>query len=408
MNCKRMLMASALASLIAGPGFSQTKIELWHVFNIETDMIHQGIKDFNASQDEVMVEPRVLPFAQLQSELIRAIATGDVPDLVTLDNPVVASFAAQGGLEDLTDMVAASDSISPEDYVDGPWQSNVWRDHIYGVPRDANTIAVYYNVDMFKAAGLDPENPPSTWSELADAAKTLTDRDAGVHGIAFSAVQTDEGPFQWLPFVYQAGGDLSEINSPEAVEALQYWVDFVEAGSASQDVVNMRQYEAANTFMAGNSAMAISGPWELPRIEAEADFEWSVALLPVKDGVDIKASSLGGFDWAIPAGAEHKEAAFKFIEYMARPDVLENGWNTGRLPPRKDVEVPDPRWPEAFATYNEQLQSAIPRGPHPRWPDISKALQVAIQQALTGRKSAQEALDEAAATIDPILEETPL
>ncbi|MCF3934857.1 ABC transporter substrate-binding protein [Acuticoccus sp. M5D2P5] len=369
-------------------------------------MIHQAIKDYNASQDEYRIEPRVLPFVQLQTELIKAVATGDVPDLITVDNPVLVSLAAQGALEDLTDLVSESENIDPEVYVEGPWRSNVWRDQIYGVPRDANTIGVYYNKDMFREAGLDPESPPATWDELRDAAQTLA--GDGVNGIAFSAIMSEEGPFQWLPFLYQAGGSLDNINSPEAVEALQFWVDLVESGSASPDVVNMRQYEAANTFMAGNAAMAISGPWELPRIEQEADFDWSLALLPVKADKNIRASALGGYNWAIPAGAENVDGAFEFIEFMSRQDVLQNGWDTGRLPPRTDITVPDPRWPEAFATFNEQLQTAIPRGPHPRWPEISKALQIAIQEALTGRKSAQDALDSAAATINPILQETPL
>ena len=407
MNRKPLYLAAA-AIAMAGPAHAQTAIDVWHVFNIETDMIHEGIAGFNAAHSDMQVEARVLPFAELQTELIRAVATGDVPDLVVMDNPVTASFAEQGALEDISDLVEASEVIDPEAYHPGPWASVVWDGGIYGVPRASNTIALYYNADLFEAAGLDPDSPPATWAELRSAAEALTDADAGVFGIAFSAVQSEEGTFQFLPWFYQAGAAFDDVASDDAVAALQFWVDLVEDGLATRDVVTMRQYEGTNTMIAGNAAMAISGPWELPRIAGEATFDWRVATLPVREVGGVEASALGGFNWTIPAGAEDREEAFAFIEYMSSQAVLENAWNTGRLPSRTDISVVDPQWPEAFATFSAQLESATARGPHPQWPEISAALQTAIQEALTGTKPAREALEDAEATIRPILDETPL
>ena len=97
-----------------------------------------------------------MPGPQITTELIKAIATGSVPDLVTLDNPVVASFSAQGTLTDLTDLVGKSTFIKPAVYFEGPWASGLWKSKIYAVPRDANTLALCYNADMFRAKGLDP------------------------------------------------------------------------------------------------------------------------------------------------------------------------------------------------------------------------------------------------------------
>src|SRR5215468_10595207 len=92
-------------------------VALWHVFNLETDMIHGGIKSFNETQTAYRIDARLVP------ELIKAVATGAVPDLVTLDNPVVASFASQGTLLDLTERVAASAVVKPSVYFKGPWAS---------------------------------------------------------------------------------------------------------------------------------------------------------------------------------------------------------------------------------------------------------------------------------------------
>jgi multiple sugar transport system substrate-binding protein len=384
-------------------------VTLWHVFNLDTDMIHGGIKAFNESQSEYRVEARILPGPQIAPELIKSIAAGAPPDLVTLDNPVVASFSAEGTLTDLTDRVAKSTLVKPDIYLKGPWASILWKGRIFGVPRDANTIALYYNADMFKAKGLDPDKPPKTWAELRTYAEKLRDSAKGVYGFGFCATQSDEGVFQWLPFLYQNGGEIDKLDQPVAAEALQFWVDLVKSDLVTKDVLNMRQYEVANTFMAGGTAMVLGGPWELPRMQTEAKFDWRLALMPIKDEAkNIRASSLGGYDYVVPKGAKEVEGAFKFIEFMSQQDILKNGWKTGRLPPRTDIEVPNPQWPQAYAMYHEQVKTARARGPHPQWPDISRAMQTAIQEALTGAKPADAALKDAAAKIKPILDKTPL
>ena len=405
---RRTILTIAGVLSVAPAALAQKPVTLWHVFNLETDIIYVGMKAFNESQNEYRIEPRLVPANQLNAELIKAIATGSVPDLVTMDNPVVASFAAQGSLIDLTDRVGKSSVIKPDVYIKGPWASGVWKGHIFAVPRDSNTLALCYNADMFRAKGLDPNKPPATWSELVADATKLTDASKGVFGFGFSAMQNEEGVFQWLPFLYQAGGSIDHLDSPEATASLQILVDFVKNGVASKDVINERQYEVTNTFMAGNTAIAMCGPWELPRLQKEAKFEWRHALLPVKDGKDIHASSLGGYDWIIPTGASNQDGAFKFIEFMSDPKILIGGWKNGRLAPRTDAAVQNPEWPQAYGIYREQLLSARARGPHPQWPELSRAMATAIQEALTGTKPTAEALKEAADKIRPILAKTPL
>ena len=161
---RRLSVAWAvIACLAIGPAMAQPKpVTLWHVFNLETDMIYGGIKSFNETQTAYRVDSRLVPANQLVAELIKAIATGSVPDLVTLDNPVVASFSAQGSLLDLTDRVGKSTLIKPDVYFKGPWASGIWKSRIFAVPRDANTLALCYNADMFRAKGLDPAAPPKT------------------------------------------------------------------------------------------------------------------------------------------------------------------------------------------------------------------------------------------------------
>lgn len=408
MNIRKSTIALTAVLAIAGtPALAAPKtVTLWHVFNLDTDIIHKGIERFNAAQDEYEIDARLVPNNEYLPTLIRAIATNSPPDVVTLNDPYVASFSAEGTLLDLTDMIEKSDAIDPELYYDAPMKTSQWNGRYYTVPRDTNTLALYYNADMFREKGLDPDKPPRTWSELRETARLLTTDD--VYGLGFSANQASDGVFHFLSFVFQAGGSLDDLDSPEAVEALRFWVDLVNEGLVSRDVVNQRQYEVANIFRAGGSAMAIGGPWELPRMEADAEFDWRVTVLPVHDEKQTPASTLGGYHYAIPAGANEPEGAFAFLEFMSSPEMLTANWGSGRLAPRRDVETENPQWPEAYAVYRKQLESAIQRGPHPQWPEIERAIQIAMQEALTGVKSPDDALSTAAATVQPILEKTPL
>ncbi len=306
---RSFLSGSAALGLSARAASAETRpVSLWHVFNLDTDMIYGGMKAFNASQSEFRVAPRLVPGAQIVTELIRAIATGSVPDLVTLDSPVVASFSAQGTLTDLGRQRRASKFIRPDVYFKGPWASGQWQGKTYGVPRDANTLALYYNADMFRANGLDPDKPPRTWSELRAAAGKLRDPAKNIYGFGFCATQAEEGVFQFLPSLWQAGGSVAHLDQPEATAALQFLAEMVLHGIASKDVINQGQYEVTNTFMAGNTAIVQGGPWELPRMQTQAKFEWRLAPLPLKDDKQIKADCLGGYDFVVPAGRRRSMA----------------------------------------------------------------------------------------------------
>ena len=158
---RALLVVAAVLGLVSATSAAPRTITLWHVFTLETDMIHGAIKSFNAGQADFQIDARIVPGPQIATELIKAIASGSVPDLVTIDNPVVASFSAQGTLTDLTARVGSSTFIKPDVYFKGPWASCLWKGKVYAVPRDANTIALYYNADMFRQKGLDPDKPPA-------------------------------------------------------------------------------------------------------------------------------------------------------------------------------------------------------------------------------------------------------
>ncbi len=361
--------------------------------------------EFSAMDNGITVEIRQVRFDDLVAETLRAVATKSNPDIIGIDNPDHAAFAARGAFLDLSDRIAASKQIKLDNYFDGPRSSFTWDGGVYGIPRASNTIALYYNKDMFRAKGLDPENPPATWDDLYAAAKALTDPANDVYGIAFSAKASEEGTFQFLPWLQMTGGSFREVNGEGAAAALDFWKRLFDEGLTSPDTLTRGQWDSTGTFNGGNAAMVISGPWELKRMANDAQFDWGVTLLPVPKQGAPRASALGDFNLAVFANTEHPDAAFQFLEYV--DSQAHRVWpEFTRMPSRKDIALKptgNAKIDAAAPVFVEQLQYARNRGPHPDWPKISKAIQDAIQASITGQASSQEALDSAQAKIDRIL-----
>jgi|APAra7269097635_1048570.scaffolds.fasta_scaffold00045_77 multiple sugar transport system substrate-binding protein len=363
------------------------------------------VKEFNDQHNGITIEYRLIQFDDVVTEAMRAYATGQAPDIIAVDNPEHALFSSRGAFLDLTDMIKNSKVIKPENYFPGPLKSVEWDGKYFGVPKATNTIALYYNKDMFKAKGLDPNKPPQTWDELVEDARKLTDPAKNVYGLAFSAKANEEGTFQFLPWAQMGGGSYEHINADGAVKALEVWKTIMDEKLASPDTLTRGQWDSTGTFNSGNAAMAISGPWELDRMTKEAKFDWGVTLLPVpKEGAE-RSSAMGDFNWAVFSTSKHPAEAFKALEYFASQDD-KMFKNFGQLPARSDISIPETGQPlkdAALKVFLEQLKYAKPRGPHPQWPKISKAIQDAIQAALTGQMSPKDALDQAADKIKAVL-----
>ena len=360
-------------------------------------------KEFDEMDNGINVEYRILQFDEIVNETLRAFATGNAPDIVSLDNPDFALFSSRGAFLDITDMAAESDIINAEAYFEGPLNSVTWDGRLYGVGKYTDTIGVFYNKDMFAEAGI--ENPPQTWAEFEEYARMLAKPDEGVYGATLSARGNEEGTFQFLPVIQMSGGSLENVNTEGAREWLTMVKGMIDDGVMSQDVLSLGQWDSTGTFNSGNAAMAISGPWEIDRMLEDAQFEWGVTLLPTFAEGDPRSSALGGFNLGIMSTTEHPEEAFQVLEYMVSQDhrlFPEFGY----LPTRGDVELPEtgiPAKDAALAVFQEQLQYAQPRGPHPEWQKISKAIYDAQQAALTGQATPDEALSTAQTQIDAVL-----
>ncbi len=401
-----MLGVVALASVSAFGLAARAEDTTITVWSLDKDIqpAPNLVKEFNALNNGIKIEYREIQLDDVVSEAMRAYSTGQAPDIIAIDNPDHALFSSHGAFLDLTDMIARSSVVKTANYFPGPLKSVMWKDKYYGIPKATNTIALYYNKDMFKAAGLDPSKPPQTWDELIADARKLTDPAKNVYGITFSAKANEEGTFQFLPWAQMAGASYDHINTDGAVKALTTWKEIIDQKLASPDTLTRSQWDATATFNAGNAAMAISGPWEIDRMLKDAKFDWGVALLPVPQEGAPRSSAMGDYNWAIFSNSKHPQKAFKVLEYFVSQDD-KMFKNFGQLPARSDIAIPptgNQLKDDALKVFAEQLKYAQPRGPSPNWAKISKAIQDAIQAALTGQMSPKEALDQAAEKIEAI------
>jgi len=394
-RCVSFFLSIAISFLLVSGVYGLETVEMWS-YVPEGNYLYTAIDIFNNSQNQVKVVAKNIPFGELKRQVAIAVAAGQPPDFMMIDNPDHASFTAMGAYTDITDRIANWE-YSGEDFFPGPWQSTVWENRGYGIPIETNTLALFYNVDMFKGAGLDPNRPPTTWEELTSYAAKLT--KPGVYGLSVSAIGTEEGTFQWLPFLWQNGVDIADLDNPKAVEALELWVNWMKKGYVSKEIVSMDQWSGVRVqFVNEGAAMMVNGPWCLPAMEG---VNFKVALLP---GRVEKASAMGGVNFAFFKG-KNIDAVWEFIEWVYQPDNLEElAYKWGCLPVLKKVAETSPHWSDAVGkVFIEQMKYARPRGPHPKWPQISEAIYIALQEALLGVKTSTQALEDAAKKIEKFI-----
>ncbi len=371
------------------------KLNIWWGERGMIDILHEIDKEM----EDIEIEIKVLRTSEMNNEFIKASASGNsVPDIINVDNPFNAWLADKDLLLPLDDYIAKSEVFGIDDFYDGSQSVVTWNNKIYGVPNTINTIILFYNKDDFKEVGLDPENPPKTWDELYDAAKKLTNPQKNRYGLFFSAIATEEGVFQLLPWIQMTGANWDNINQEGTIEALSYLKRFIDEGLASKDVLVQTQDPAA--FVSHQASMMVIGPWALRDVRSSG-IDWGTTTLPINPKYDLQASALGGFNMSIPAKSAKIDAAFRFIEAVEKKQ--ERLWNeAGYLSPRKDIVTENPSDPQAYATLVEQLNHAKARGPHPEWNKVSKALTQMFQDVLIGKATPKEAVERAEKSINKV------
>ena len=391
-----LLLSAVLACSMLGSAVyaeeASGDVTIWYYWETEGHQkaLNHIIEEFNGSQDSITVQAKYVPFADFKKQLSIGASADELPDLVILDNPDHAAYAAMGIFADITDKFDVSN------YYEGPVNSCTLDGKLYGVPFGSNDLVLFYNEDMLKEAGCEV---PTTWDELLEVAKaTTTD---SVFGFAHCALQNEEGTFNFLPWVWSTGATSYEINSEGGIKALNFEKELVDSGAMTKEAINWTQGDTMHQFIAGNLAMMINGTWQIPTMREEVpDLNWNVAPIPQDKEQE---SGLGGENYAVIAGG-NEDAAVKFLEFATTPETCLYMMNAmGYISADSTIAENQFEGDEVYQVFVDEMQYAHARGPLPEWPSISDAISLAFNKVITGESAPEDAAAEAQATIDGII-----
>lgn len=354
---------------------------------------------YAACAKEVGVDVKIthVAGAGLIAKVLQQASSKTLPDVLMLDNPDVQQIAKTGALSRLSNYKLNGDGL-----VKGVIDAGTYKGDLYGLVPVTNSIALYYNSDLLKAAGIEP---PKTWDELRAAAKTLTDPSKGQYGFAMSNINTYEGTWQFLPFFWTNGGDEKNIDTSDAAQALQYVLGLQDDGLMSKSSINWAQADVKDQFVAGKAAMMINGPWQLPELNKatkDKGLKFDSVPIPVRTASQKTVAPLGGEAFTVPNTGDKAKMALagKFVGCLATPTMQKKiAGVTGNVPTNVDAG-------KAWATSNPQVAAFVTTVQTARartgelgdkWPVAATAIYTAVQLALTGKAAPAAALKQAQA-----------
>ncbi|WP_159621023.1 sugar ABC transporter substrate-binding protein [Ruania rhizosphaerae] len=361
---------------------------------------HDGSSDWEARVQAcgeaagVTIDRTAYDTTALTNQALLSAQEGTSPDVILIDNPAVSTLADTGMLTTVDefglDTSAIDENLLNAGVVDG---------EAYGIPIGANTLSLYYNAEVLADAGVDPASI-TDWESLTAALEQVT--GAGHQGITFSGIGTEEGSFQFLPWFWGSGADLTDLASDEAVAALELWTGWLDEGYAPNTVINNSQNTVWEEFLTGNFAFAENGTWQV-NSAAEAEFETGIVQLPARNGGVAPAPTGGEF---IVAPVQEETARYdvtrEIVECMTTPEGFVETATTFAyyIPPTADgqeqllAENADLEpWVEAVRNAKGRTSDGLGSD----YPVISEALWTAVQNALSGAATPAEALEQAQA-----------
>jgi multiple sugar transport system substrate-binding protein len=317
-------------------------------------------------------------------------AASNLPDVALVDNPKVATLADAGLLtttkQNGFDVSKISANILSAGEINGKY---------YGVPTGANTLGLYYNPTVLSAAGVDIASV-TDWASLTDALKKVV--ASGKKGITFSAVGTEEGSFQFLPWFWGAKADLTKLDSSAADSALSLWTDWLKEGLAPNSVIQNTQGTSWTEFKTGDFGFAENGSW----FKSDADTAGYKSIqIPAENGGPAPAPTGGEF-MTIPIQKDTSRYATsaKIVGCLSKGDTAATA--LGYVAPTKagaDAQLAaDP----SLKFWIDAVGDAKPRTADNlgiKYGKISEQLYTAIQSALSGTASPSDALATAQAAV---------
>lgn len=429
----KKILAGAMVSLLAMTALTgcgneskqadsgkKVQIEYWHVAaeSFGGATVKELVADFNKKHPNIEVVAKYNPdmYKGLTQNLQAAMASGKNPDVVQMGYSYLNYAAENFKYTDLNDAFkqAGDPNFMKDNFLPNVLELAQTDDgKQIGLPYSVSVPVLYYNPEIFAAAGLDPENPPKNWKEVAEDAKIIKEK-TGNMGF-FMQEYADNWTQQAL--IESNGGamlkkvdgkTIAAFDTPEAAEAYQVIADMVKDGSG----LHATNEEGFQAYLSGKLGMVCTTIGKRANFEKSAKFPVKAAPFPVFEGKELKVPAGGNFLMIFSKDKEKEKAAVEFIKYLESPEALAK-WSTGTgyLPTRKGV-AEDPSGFKKIVDENKNIQTALAMMPKVvKWASFPGANGLQAEQLLidardiilSGKQSAADALHETAEKINKLL-----
>lgn len=369
-------------------------------------------EQFNEMYPNVTVQVQFIPWLSAHQNLITAMAGGDAPDISEIGTTWNPEFAAMGALMNLDDVI--KEWGLEDGWVPALEEVATYDDHLYGVPWYAGLRQLIYNEEILEEAGVDV---PTTYDELLDVGEEILEKtDAYVYpaiGVSQHFVlptiwhfggelavqeENDDGDLQWV----------SKVNEPKAVEAVEFYTDMYKNGYVPEGALNWSVLETRQSFSQEDLAMTVDvAPGVHAMISENPDLEEKIGIAPLPMG-ESNPSFVGGSNLAIFEQSPHKELATEYVKLLiSEENIREWAQFTGFFPGTLEG-LDDPVFTEDpfLSVFAEAMVEGKSYPASPSWGRFEgENLFVSpIQEIMKGEKTAQEAMDDMAETMDNIFQ----
>lgn len=396
----------------ATPAPLEGTLELWVYEEFYKDQDQSALalatKTFTDQNPGVTINIVPVPYgsSSYRDKYIQAANGGGGPDLLQCDNIWVPQFAAMDIIIPLSDYMG--DTVN--DYFPGTIEAATYNDQVWGVPFAADSMILFYNKDMFRAAGLDPEKPPTTWEEFRTYAIALRDKGLGAYGLLGGW----GGSFEWLPWFWQNGGEIIgadgkvAFNSPEGMEATKFFLDLLTVDKVVPEAaLTWKAWDELAAGFANQTVAMAQGMAVLYNALERLDvtFDWGVAVLP---GRKEQANTLGGSHWVINKNSENADLAYAWIEFIsAKEQALDINDAYLRISARKDaMEQKIAQESDITKVFVQALETSRPRPIIPEWTTIDyDCIQPAFMKVIFEGAEIEPSMADAEVAANAALEE---
>lgn len=356
--------AIALAGCSGAPGGAGADGDVTLTYAIwdqnQQPAMEQIADAFTEEHPNVDVEIQLTPYKEYFTKLQTAVSGGAAADVFWMNGPNFQLYAGNGVLAPLDD-----DGIDPADYPEGLIDLYTYDGDLYGAPKDFDTVALWYNTDLFDAAGVEYPTADWTWDDLKAAAAKLSDPATGVYGITASQY----GQENYYNSIAQAGGQVisadgttTGYDSPEALAGIELWTDLIADGS-SPNAQQMTDTNPEDFFLSGKSAMFQNGSWAAIAYADNPDIADSVNVAPLPAGAEGNQSVIHGVANVANAKSANVELAKEFAAFASSKAAADIQADSGTVIPA--FNGTQQAWVDALPQFDLQvyidaLETAVP------------------------------------------------